>query len=269
MAIGLSWFVAMFAIYGKRFWQLHIIETHFQRVTSSIEFHFGQKTFYLDLARQEMGVLFWMALIGLIVVLIKYNKKNWKLFNALYLLPWFIFLNLTRTKIFWYFFAVIPQFGFLATAPLLLFKKRSKIYHFFIVLLIAVLFYQSVITRNVLATVYSKPEPHYYLSRDANGRCNRLYVLIDSRTRNSFAQLERLGLLITTTKWWGSHPSMVYYFEKPIEFVYSQDKFISSSQKAKKGDCIVIDSTDAKLSPSKKSYTYLNSFGSLLLFVKK
>ena len=75
VSIGLSWFVAMLAIFRGQFWKLHIVESHFRRVTSSIEFHFGQKTFYIDLAREQLGIFFWVALIGLVAVLFKYFRK--------------------------------------------------------------------------------------------------------------------------------------------------------------------------------------------------
>ena len=52
------WFIAMFVIFGKAFFWQHIIESHFRRVTSSIEFHFGQRTFYITLALEQMGCFF-------------------------------------------------------------------------------------------------------------------------------------------------------------------------------------------------------------------
>lgn len=269
VSVGLSWFVAMLAIFRGQFWKLHIIESHFRRVTSSIEFHFGQKTFYIDLAREQLGIFFWIGLIGLMIVLLKYFKKEKQLFFALYLLPWFVFLNLTKTKIFWYFYAAIPQFGFLAAAPALAVRRGKPLYYGVLIAVFGILIYQSFIQKNVLAKVYSKPEPYYNLSLYAKDHCDKMYILMDKQTRSSFEELDRLGLLITTTKWWGSHPSMVYYFEKPISFIYNRDEFIESSLRAKKNECTVIDSTDSDLTPNKTSFTGLNTFGSMKLFVRK
>ena len=44
IVILLLWFVSMILLFGEQFFKQHIIESHFRRVTSSIEFHFGQRT---------------------------------------------------------------------------------------------------------------------------------------------------------------------------------------------------------------------------------
>ena len=210
------WFVAMFVIFGKAFFWQHIIESHFRRVTSSIELHFGQRTFYTTLALEQMGYFSYLAIIGGIITLINFLKNkisSKEAFFSFYLFFWFIFLNLTKTKIFWYFYPVIPQFAFLAVVCIKYINKKSlKIILGFV--LFCVLFYQSFIKQNIIATVYSKPESYYYLSLYAKNNCKSLDLLINKTSRESFATLDKLGLLITTTKWWGNHPSMVYYFGK-------------------------------------------------------
>ncbi|EKE14074.1 MAG: hypothetical protein ACD_12C00685G0001 [uncultured bacterium] len=75
----------------------------------------------------------------------------------------------------------------------------------------------------------------------AKSYCQSLNLLINKTSRESFATLDKMGLLITTTKWWGEHPSMVYYFGKKINFYYdtkSFDKILDN-----KG-CFVIDKGD-------------------------
>ncbi|HEX7543085.1 MAG TPA: hypothetical protein VF385_03315 [Patescibacteria group bacterium] len=236
------WYVVMLIIFGKAFFWQHIVESHFRRVTSSIEFHFGQRTFYITLALEQMGYFFYFALIGGIISLINFLKNkisSGTFFTIFYLLPWFIFLNLTKTKIFWYLYPAIPQFAFLAVVWIKYTNKKSlKI--IFGLLLLATLFYQS-IKQNVLATVYSKPESYYYLSLYAKNNCQSLDLLINKTSRESFTTLDKLGLLITTTKWWGDHPSMVYYFGKKINFYYDTENFNKNFQN--KG-CFVIDKGD-------------------------
>lgn len=237
------WYVIMLIVFGKAFFWQHIIESHFRRVTSSIEFHFGQRTFYITLAFEQMGYFFYFAIIGGLITLINFfkNKISSKtVFFSFYLLPWFIFLNLTKTKIFWYLYPVIPQFAFLAVAWIKQINKKSlKIFFGFV--LIGILFYQSFIKQNVLAAVYSKSEPYYHLSLYAKNNCQSLDLLINKTSRESFATLDKLGLLITTTKWWGDHPSMVYYFGKKINFYYDTKKFNKSFHN---NGCFVIDKGD-------------------------
>ena len=70
------WYVVMLIIFGKAFFWQHMVESHFRRVTSSIEFHFGQRTFYITLALEQMGYFFYFALIGSITTLINFLKKG-------------------------------------------------------------------------------------------------------------------------------------------------------------------------------------------------
>lgn len=238
------WFVAMFLIFGKAFFWQHIIESHFRRVTSSIEFHFGQRTFYITLALEQMGYFFYFAIIGGIIIFINFLKKKVSsevFLTIFYLLPWFIFLNLTKTKIFWYLYPAIPQFAILAVVWIKQLNKKS-LQVFFGMLLLLVLFYQSFSKQNVLAINYSKPEPYYDLSLYAKNQCQSLELLINKTSRESFATLDKLGLLITTTKWWGDHPSMVFYFGKKINFYYDTESF---NKNFKNKGCFVIDKNDA------------------------
>ena len=241
--ILLSWFAAMMLIFGKQFWVQHIIESHFRRVTSSIEFHFGERIFYITEAIGQMGYFFYLAIVGGIITLVNFFRKKLSfkdLFVSFYLLPWFIFLNLTKTKIFWYFYPAIPQFAYLAVGSLKQINKRPLTL-LLSVGLVGILFYQSFIKTNVLAVSYSKPEPYYRLAIDAKRDCRSLNVLINKTTRGSFATLEGLGLLITTTKWWGDHPSMVYYFGKRVDFYYDTNNFNAIFGNP---GCFVVDKDD-------------------------
>ncbi len=262
------WFVAMFALYGSEFFTTHIVESHLRRVTSSIEFHFGERLYYINLAREQLGIFFWLSLVGLVAAIHKYFNREKELFKSFYLLPWFLFLNLTKTKIFWYFFAAVPQFGFLAILPLTYLKKGKKLYHLALILITTILIYQSFIKQKVFATVYSKQEPYLELSLYAKERCRSLYVLQDAQTRSSFAELEDLGLLISTTKWWGSHPSMVYYFGRTIYFLYSEIELENENKNIAIGDCLAINNEDKALITD-DSFTPLKTFGSDILFSKQ
>ncbi|NMB84233.1 hypothetical protein GYA28_02995 [Candidatus Roizmanbacteria bacterium] len=243
-AIMFTWFILMILVFGKQFWVQHIIESHFRRVTSSIEFHFGERIFYITQAIDQMGYFFWLSIIGGIIVFLKLLKNKFSEKDALigfYLLPWFIFLNLTKTKIFWYFLPAIPQFAFLAVFWIKQIKIKPIMVFFGLSLLI-ILLYQSFVKQNVLATTYSKPESYYYLSLYAKDRCPSLNVLMDNKSRESFATLEKMGLLITTTKWWGNHPSMVYYFGKRINFYYEKTNFDNLFHDRK--GCFVVEKND-------------------------
>lgn len=265
----LAWFVSMFVIFGNSFWNQHIIESHFRRVTSSIEFHFGQRTFYLDLIIQQYSFILIFILIGIISLFLWLRKNKFesgRLFYSLYLLPWFLFLNLTKTKIFWYIYAAIPQFGFLATSFGLLLKKNKKIYWIFTIILATSIFYKTFFIDNLLSTYYSKEEPHYFLSLYAKSKCENLNVLLNKQSRKSFDELDKLGLLITTTKWWGSHPSMVYYFGKKINFLYSEKELNKEISKSNKKSCFVVEKDETNLLEKQENLSLLKTFDYLNLY---
>lgn len=259
-----TWYLLMFAFFGKAFFWQHIIESHFRRVTSSIEFHFGEKTYYITLALEQMGRFFYLGIIGGVAILFNFlkNKISSKnIFYSFYLLFWFVFLNLTKTKIFWYFYPSIPQFAFLSVFWIK--EINKKVFRIILVIfLILTLFFKSY-KPNVLATIYSKPEQYYFLSLYAKNYCRSMNLLINKTSRESFATLDKMGLLITTTKWWGEHPSMVYYFGKKINFYYdtgSFDKILDN-----KG-CFVFDEGDIVYLD--KSTNNIRQFGDYYLIIK-
>src|SRR3989338_955637 len=59
------WYLGMLLIFKGDFWQQHIIETHFKRVTASLESHFGARTYYLDLVFEQLGPFAWLSFLGL------------------------------------------------------------------------------------------------------------------------------------------------------------------------------------------------------------
>lgn len=258
------WYLAMLGIFGKEFFWQHIVESHFRRVTSSIEFHFGERTFYITLALAQMGRFFYFAILGGLILLMSFLKNkisSEKIFISFYLLFWFIFLNLTKTKIFWYFYPAIPQFAFLAVVSISQFN--NKIFKVVFGIFLAIFLFNQSYKQNVLATIYSKPEPYLNLAQYAINKCQSLDILINKTNRKDFATLDKLGLLITTTKWWGEHPSMVYYFGKKINFYYETEKFDKSFQN--KG-CFVIDKGDIVYLD--KSTDNVRRFGSYYLIIR-
>lgn len=261
--IGASWFIAMLLIYQQQFFTQHIVESHFRRVTASIESHFGKRTFYLDLIIQEFGIFIWLAIAGCIWLLFQLKKKTFddiRLVYSIYLLPWFIFLNLTKTKIFWYIYPVLPQFAFLSALPLIMMKKTKILYYAFGVVMIVYVFSTVFVTQRSFYKKYSNNrDPHYALAAYARDHCNRLIVVENPESRKAYDTLSKLGLVITTTNWWGSHPSLVYYFGKKVDFIYSEDVF---AQKAKSifsqpKNCIAVSVDDQLLSEVKKKNAVL------------
>lgn len=247
--IAISWFVLMLIIYKQQFFTQHIIESHFKRVTASIESHFGKRTFYVDLIIQEFGILIWLAIPGMLWLLLQLKQKRTDMRTAysIYLLPWFVFLNLTKTKIFWYIYPVIPQFAFLSALPLMFLKKKRILYYASCIFLCLYVGYTVLITRPYLNTLYSGNDPHYPIAFYARQyQCHSLSVIENPGSRKAYDTLSRLNLVITTTNWWGSHPSIVYYYGGKVDFIYSQSTFMRKIPEifSHKKNCIMVEWND-------------------------
>jgi 4-amino-4-deoxy-L-arabinose transferase-like glycosyltransferase len=76
IAMLLSWYLIMGLIFGQDFINQHLIESHWRRVASSIEFHFGERIFYLTLAYQQMHLFALLALVGLMIATYELFLKN-------------------------------------------------------------------------------------------------------------------------------------------------------------------------------------------------
>ncbi len=264
------WYLVMLIVFGKPFLIQHIIETHFKRVTSSIEFHFGQRTFYLDLIFNQFGKFAWIAYASLLLLAYQFFKKKLtenQAFFSLFLLPWFIFLNLTKTKIFWYVYPAIPQFAFLIAYPVSFLRSKKLLFNMAGVLVIGGFIYWNLLPGNFFQTLYSHFEPHYYLAQTAKQTCNSLSILENQQTRSSFDTLEKMNLLITTSKWWGSHPSIVYYFGKKVHYLYSIKELQNRISQFQKRDCVAVDKEDLKFLTPEEKYQKIKNFGDSYLFL--
>jgi 4-amino-4-deoxy-L-arabinose transferase-like glycosyltransferase len=246
IAMLLSWYLIMGLIFGQDFINQHLIESHWRRVASSIEFHFGERIFYLTLAYQQMHLFALLALVGLMIATYELFLKNKiNLLPYLLIVPWYLFLNLTKTKIFWYFFSSIPQLAALSIYPLIKLKKKPVLYYGLFFFLLGYLIF-TIKTSGILTTNFSQKEDYYYLSLYAKSHCRQLTILLNPATRHSFAALDNMGLTITTTKWWGAHPSIIYYFGKKVNLFYDDTSFIQQL-KQNSTDCFVVEKDDYQL----------------------
>jgi len=260
------WYIAMILLFKGQFIKQHIIESHLRRITSSIEFHFGQRIFYLILLFKELGYFILLSVLGFFSLLILYFKKKIKskqFFYANFLLPWFLFLNLTKTKIFWYLYPAISQFAFYSFYPLILIKRKNLLKITSIFIFLAILFW-GINKKGFFRVSFSKFDNYYKLAQSVKINCDKLYFLPEKSHRQAMNNLERMGLTITTTKWWGNHPSIVYYSEKPVVFIYNESK-IRPLTESNKNICLGLQQEDMALVDKKNQVKILNKFGSLFL----
>ncbi|MBI3620492.1 glycosyltransferase family 39 protein [Candidatus Roizmanbacteria bacterium] len=265
-----AWYLAMTAIFRGNFIKYHFFDSHFKRVTASIESHFGKRTFYLDLLFSQMGWILILTPVSLLFIVKKCLKtKNiGQLAFSLFFVPWFIFLNLTKTKIAWYLYPLFPQFAYLGISFLEFIKKNRPLYTVLIILIVVILFYQNIIKTPFFKGSYSGIESNIEMARYAASRCKQLEVLIDPDTRKTHAVLKSMNLLISTSEWWGNHPSIVYYSGRHVDFIYNPLSVASLAKNVPFLSCFVFYKGDSSSVPSVPSLSLLKDFGGLTLYQK-
>lgn len=273
MQVGILalWYVAMFATYGRPFLYEHFYESHVKRVTASIESHFGKRTFYLDLLFEQYGAYVLVSVVGFLILITQWFKKqlsNKHLLFALFLFPWFLFLNLTKTKIFWYGHPYLGQFAFLMLYPLVLLKRFRLVYMSVIIITMGMVLQYYFVQQTVLDDFYSSTDPHHILANEASNRCETLYMMIEPEGRVASQTLERMDLLITTSKWWGNHPSMVYYFEGDLSFIYTLEELDTINTSAINRSCIAIHQNDSEALSRLINLSLIDTYAPYLLYIQ-
>ncbi|MFH0772922.1 MAG: glycosyltransferase family 39 protein [bacterium] len=225
--IASLWFIWAYITYRQEFIQYHFLDNQFKRITSSIEQHFGQRTFYIDLLVEQMKYAVVPALISIAVLTFIFIKNKSKdAYFSLLFIPWFLFLNLTKTKIAWYLYPVFPQFVYLAVYGVCFIKKIWVQGVVACILLFIFFRFFGYSLTAPLITHYSQWESHIKIALDAKKNdCKDLVILVSENTRTSYATLLSMDLVIHTTTWWGDHPSMAYYADMPTHYYYSVDEF--------------------------------------------
>jgi len=220
------WFILMFLYFKFPFIQAQFLDSQLKRVTASIESHFGKRTFYIDLLFEQLGLFAYVSLISIGIIVTNFLRKK-MVKESIYLLffvPWFLFLNLTKTKINWYLYPVIPQFAFLGVY--LISFLRKKYFLLLITLLVSgSILYGNFSSNSFLNTHYSTYDENYELSIYARDHCKELTILVDKDSRTTHDTLQKMNLLIHTSEWWGNHPAIVYYSNKKVNFSYSTSQF--------------------------------------------
>ncbi len=241
IGVSLIWFIWMFGEYRGEFIQYHFLDSHLKRVTASIEQHFGQRTFYIDIIVEQFKWFLIPALISIGVIGYDFFiKKNKATAYAVIFIPWFIFLNLTKTKIAWYIYPVLPQFALLTVYWVRYIKTDSLKIVFAGLILILFFKYNTPITA-FLTTDYSKWEDYQRVAQDAKTvGCTSLDVLVDKTTRESYATLKSMDLVINTTTWWGNHPSIAYYADIPTQYAYTTDELIRRMNSRPQNSCLMV-----------------------------
>jgi len=267
-SILLLWYIVMLAIFKVPFIKAHFFDSMIKRVTASIESHFGKRTFYIDLLFNQLGALVILSLFSIVYILKDFfKKKNFlALTLSLFFVPWFVFLNLTKTKIDWYLYPVIAQFAFLGIYLLSVVKKYKFLVVVIFLIAVGLIFKTNFSNNSLLSTFYSSYDDSYRLAVYSKGICQTIDVLVDKDSRQTHDTLKGMNLLIGTSEWWGNHPSIVYYSDKKVNFVYEIDQFNTIIMKPKPKECFILNKNDLSLLSKSQSIKLSKQFNDLYLF---
>ncbi|PJC80009.1 hypothetical protein CO008_03210, partial [Candidatus Roizmanbacteria bacterium CG_4_8_14_3_um_filter_36_12] len=125
-----------------------------------------------------------------------------------------------------------------------------------------------IVSSEFFTTHYSQPDKHYQLAIYAKNQCNRLGFLIPNNTRNTYSTLKNMNLVIQTTRWWGDHPSIVYYFGKKVDFIYDLNELKDYLNNIPTDNCIAFYNNDVKLISTINKLNLLQSFDNIQLYKK-
>jgi hypothetical protein len=269
-SILLLWYVGMFLYFKYPFIQAHFLDSMAKRVTASIESHFGKRTFYIDLLFDELKVFAYLSISGTVLIVINFFRKR-DIKNTLFLLffiPWFLFLNLTKTKINWYLYPVIPQFAFLGVY-ILSYIKNKKIFLALISLFITgVIIFKNFSTNSFFGAHYSSYDENYELAIYAKEHCKELNVLVDKDSRTTHDTLQKMNLLIGTSEWWGNHPAIVYYSNIHVNFIYNIDEFSRTLNTSLVKTCFIVNESDKNVMTEKFLLQRIRYEKNLYLYIK-
>ncbi|KKQ01963.1 MAG: hypothetical protein US11_C0002G0022 [Candidatus Roizmanbacteria bacterium GW2011_GWA2_36_23] len=250
VAILSLWYLTMLIAYKYAFIKNQFLEAMLKRVTASIESHFGQKTYYIAMIIEQLKLLIFTSVIS-IVLLGKefFSKKDVKkTLLLLFFVPWFLFLNLTKTKIAWYIYPVIIQFAFLGSYLLIYLRKYVFVVVLITITTIAIVFNKAFRKNNFFTTLYSAYDQYYELANYAKDHCYEyIEILVDPSTRQTYDVLNKMNLTISTTKWWGNHPAIVYYSKKVVNFTYDKTEFVNNLTSLNPTMCAVISNDESDI----------------------
>jgi len=237
------WYIVGLIKYGNTFIYHHFLSQVLKRITVPIELHFGGKFFYFSFLWEKMGVINILFIInyflyGIYVIraLVKhrlrfFNKKN--LFIFLFMIapfPFFTFLTVMKTKIYWY---VIMFFPFMCISLVYLYVSlKNKLFQFVFFTVIVIYFLVSFISQTYLAKItYIQPDKLKLAKCIAPKPYNKLAFLVDFDERKIKNFLEAAHYDTAISFYWGGSPSFVFYVQKKVDYYYNIDEFIDNFQR--------------------------------------
>jgi len=234
------WYIAGLLKYGNYFIQAHIVDQLFKRIMVPIELHSGDKFYYLKHLWENMGILVFVLIPSYLMIFldfikhfkkeglkIRISKNGWYFLILFSALPFYLFLNIGKTKIYWYTAILMPLFAI--PISYLYTSINNKILRYAVSLIVLIYFLTTFLpqTYNFILN-YQVPE------RITLARCisklpgTRIGFLVDQGERSNRNFLEAAHYQTSSSFLYGGSPSFVYYLNKKVDFFYDVPKFLQN-----------------------------------------
>ncbi len=253
VAVSSLWYIYGYLKFGNEFFTIHFYKQMIKRLAVPIELHFGDKFYYLQNLWGFIGPLIFIVALAYLIIandilreifkkkfeIIK-TKRWWSYLILLSPLPFFLFLTVGRSKLFWYLTMILPFFALICSY--LYARISNKFIRWALAAFIVVFFiYKFVPSTYLLTQKYSPPDRLILAQCLSKQPGTKLSFLVNEDERKIQNFLEAAHYETNSSFLYGGSPSFVYYVKKHVDYFYNIDAF---SQNLDKYNLVVLSKKD-------------------------
>lgn len=255
VVLSFSWYAYSYLRFGNYFIRDHFLDQIFKRVVVPIELHFGNKFYYFEYLWRDLNWLNLLIIIGYVLLLIDFYKlfrrkglklredTHWWSFVVLLApLPFFVFLTVIKTKLYWYLMMIIPLIALVVPYLAMKINKAWAQLGLFLIVL-GYFLYQFLPQTFWLQTNVIIADKITVARCLSQKRGKSLAFLPEPQERKNQNFLEASHYQTITSFLYGGSPAFVFYVQKRVDFYYKPDQFIINSARYPE---VVISAQDLK-----------------------
>lgn len=227
----LPWHLYTYLRYGTEFSTPYFIEQVIRRATAQIEFHFETRWYYFNYLYQNLGLgVLLVSGFGALTLLLRRQH--------LFLLWWvfapLLIFTLAKTRLFWYILPLYPALALLVSQAIASWQNSPKSKGIVSILALGISLQALLATSASVelgkstATIPDRISAASQLKALSHGR---LMALVPPSERLSEALLPEIARLSSSFRY-GGMPSVVFYYQGPVQFFYNVDTFRAAWQEA-------------------------------------
>jgi 4-amino-4-deoxy-L-arabinose transferase-like glycosyltransferase len=228
----LPWHLYAYLKHGQDFLTPYFFEQVVRRATAQIEFHFEPRWYYFIYLYENLGLgVLIVAGLGMCSLLARLyqDRKNTPLYLTLlwWVLAPLALFTLAKTRLFWYILPVYPAIS-LVIAEIIGRFSVSKIQQRVLLILTIGVLVQGLFAAGRSVEIPKKtaliPDRLAVVSALREQNEQPLAVLVPESERLAEALLPEVARLSSSFRY-GGMPSIVFYYQGPVEFYYNIDIF--------------------------------------------